>query len=62
MQALCQQLKEIGTKHNILRVLTLVCQRVAIEFVSNNQDDIDQKKQIPCIMSMLTRMLYFHEK
>ncbi|OXU23463.1 hypothetical protein TSAR_013311 [Trichomalopsis sarcophagae] len=61
MQALCLELKENGTRYDLLTLLTFVCQRVAIDFESNTPDNITmhQQKQIPCITSMLTRLVKF---
>lgn len=64
MQCLCQELELNGTKYDILTLLTFVCQRVAIDFESNTPDNpiMHQQKQIPCITTMLTRLLRFHQK
>nr|ATX63067.1 caspase-1 [Locusta migratoria] len=64
MQALCWELQRRGTKLDILTLLTFVCQRVAIDFESNtpNNDVMHRQKQIPCITTMLTRLLRFEEK
>ncbi|KZC09894.1 PREDICTED: caspase-1-like [Dufourea novaeangliae] len=61
MQALCLELRENGTRYDLLTLLTFVCQRVAIDFESNTPDNITmhQQKQIPCITSMLTRLVKF---
>lgn len=61
MQALCMELKENGTRYDLLTILTFVCQRVAIDFESNTPDNITmhQQKQIPCITTMLTRLVKF---
>ncbi|EFN89257.1 caspase-1 [Harpegnathos saltator] len=61
MQALCMELRENGTRYDLLTLLTFVCQRVAIDFESNTPDNITmhQQKQIPCITSMLTRLVRF---
>lgn len=61
MQALCIELKEYGFKHDLLTLLTFVCQRVAIDYESNTPDNITmhQQKQIPCITTMLTRLVKF---
>lgn len=61
MQALCLELRENGTRYDLLTLLTFVCQRVAIDFESNTPDNISmhQQKQIPCITSMLTRLVRF---
>lgn len=61
MQALCMELRENGTRYDLLTLLTFVCQRVALDFESNTPDNITmhQQKQIPCITSMLTRLVKF---
>ncbi|KAI4491351.1 hypothetical protein M0804_002743 [Polistes exclamans] len=61
MQALCIELKEYGFQHDLLTLLTFVCQRVAIDYESNTPDNITmhQQKQIPCITTMLTRLVKF---
>ncbi|XP_046754107.1 caspase-1-like [Diprion similis] len=61
MQALCLELCENGSRWDLLTLLTFVCQRVAIDFESNTPDNITmhQQKQIPCITSMLTRLVKF---
>lgn len=64
MQSLCQELDKNGKKYDILKLLTFVIQRVAIDFESNTPDTpvMHQQKQIPCITTMLTRMLKFTDK
>ncbi|CAK9820742.1 unnamed protein product [Anthophora plagiata] len=61
MQALCAELQENGTRYDLLTLLTFVCQRVALDFESNTPENITmhQQKQIPCITSMLTRLVKF---
>lgn len=61
MQALCAELKENGTRYDLLTLLTFVCQRVALDYESNTPDNVimHQQKQIPCITSMLTRLVLF---
>ncbi|KAL0113110.1 hypothetical protein PUN28_012371 [Cardiocondyla obscurior] len=61
MQALCTELRDNGTRYDILTLLTFVSQRVALDFESNTPDNIamHQQKQIPCITTMLTRLLKF---
>lgn len=61
MQALCLELRENGTRYDILTLLTFVSQRVALDFESNTPDNatMHQQKQIPCITSMLTRLVKF---
>lgn len=64
MQCLCQELEQNGKRYDILTLLTFVCQRVAIDFESNTPDNpiMHQQKQIPCITTMLTRILRFGDK
>lgn len=64
MQALCQEINERGKKLDILSLLTFVCQRVAFDYESNTPDSpiMHQQKQIPCITTMLTRLLLFNDK
>nr|XP_002738921.1 PREDICTED: caspase-7-like [Saccoglossus kowalevskii] len=63
IQALCQVLNEYGDTLDILRLMTRVNQMVAYEFESSTTKNfMNQKKQIPCIVSMLTKDLYFTKK
>ncbi|XP_073814060.1 death related ICE-like caspase [Musca autumnalis] len=64
MQSLCAELTANGKRYDILTLLTFVCQRVAVDFESCTPDtpDMHQQKQIPCITTMLTRILRFSEK
>jgi caspase-like apoptosis-related cysteine protease len=64
MQALCCELQERGTSVDILTLLTFVIQRVALDFESNTPGNclMHQKKQIPCVSTMLTRLLRFTRK
>lgn len=64
MQSLCAELATNGKRLDILTLLTFVCQRVAVDFESCTPDtpDMHQQKQIPCITTMLTRILRFAEK
>ncbi|XP_033347632.1 caspase-1-like [Bombus vosnesenskii] len=61
MQALCLELRKNGTRHDLLHLLTFVSLRIAVDFESNTPDNITmhQQKQIPCITSMLTRLVMF---
>ncbi|KAL6268453.1 hypothetical protein P5V15_001588 [Pogonomyrmex californicus] len=61
MQALCSELRENGIRYDLLTLLTFVCQRVALDFESNTPDNpaMHQQKQIPCITTMLTRLVKF---
>lgn len=63
IQSLCEQLKANGKSYDIMKLLTLVNQKVAIDFESNNLDpDLNNMKQIPCTTFMLTRTLTFNDK
>lgn len=64
MQALCNALDEYGLKLDLLTILTFVNRVVATECDSNVPGDfrMHQQKQIPCITSMLTRLVKFENK
>ncbi|CAH0720685.1 unnamed protein product, partial [Brenthis ino] len=64
MQALCDELRENGTKKDILTLLTFVTKRVAFDYESNTPDmlTMHQQKQVPCTNTMLTRLLLFNKK
>uniref|UniRef100_UPI00358E7013 caspase-3 isoform X1 n=2 Tax=Myxine glutinosa TaxID=7769 RepID=UPI00358E7013 len=60
VQALTEVLNDKGTELEIMRLLTKVNHKVALEFESLSDDQfLSGKKQIPCIMSMLTKEFYF---
>ncbi|XP_044536929.1 caspase-3 [Gracilinanus agilis] len=60
IQALCAVLKQHAHKLEIMQILTRVNRKVATEFESYSLDiSFHAKKQVPCIMSMLTKELYF---
>ena len=63
IQALYDVLAEYGTEKEIHWIMTRVNREVAYEFESNASPDyMDKKKQIPCIVTMLTKELYFKPK
>jgi len=64
VQALCHVLQREGNSRDLLSILTRVCRKVAFDFQSNVPGDyvMHEKKQIPCITSMLTRDIVFHRK
>ncbi|EDV94389.1 caspase [Drosophila grimshawi] len=64
MQSLCAELAANGKRLDMLTLLTFVCQRVAVDFESCTPDtpEMHQQKQIPCITTMLTRILLFSDK
>ncbi|XP_075053200.1 caspase-3 [Mixophyes fleayi] len=60
VQSLCEMLKLHGRKLELVQILTCVNHMVALEFQSfSNQIDFHAKKQIPCVVSMLTKALNF---
>ncbi|MBN3278446.1 CASP7 protein, partial [Polyodon spathula] len=60
VQALCNVLSEYGNQLEILQILTRVNYTVATSFESWSKDPrFGEKKQIPCVVSMLTKELYF---
>ncbi|GAA6110312.1 caspase-7 isoform X1 [Tachysurus ichikawai] len=61
VQALCNVLNESGKQLEILQILTRVNYMVANNFESWSEDShFSEKKQIPCVVSMLTKELYFN--
>ncbi|KAK1166692.1 caspase-7-like [Acipenser oxyrinchus oxyrinchus] len=61
VQALCNVLSEYGNQLEILQILTRVNYKVATSFESWSDDPrFSEKKQIPCVVSMLTKELYFN--
>lgn len=64
VQALCHVLQRKGREKDLLSNLTHVARKVAFDFQSNTPGDfvMHEKKQIPCITSMLTRDVYFQPK
>lgn len=63
-QALCHVLQRHGNTHDLLSNMTRVARKVAFDFQSNTPGDyvMHEKKQIPCITSMLTRDIIFQRK
>lgn len=64
IQSLCEELNAHGTSIDLLKLLTRVSRRVAINFQSYNDSQpwFDEQKQIPSINSMLIRDVYFRPK
>ncbi|XP_062859128.1 caspase-7 isoform X3 [Trichomycterus rosablanca] len=61
VQALCSVLNESGKHLEIMQILTRVNYKVANHFESWSEDPrLSEKKQIPCVVSMLTKELYFN--
>lgn len=61
IQALCKQFNERGNIDDLLNILTRVSLTVACDYESYELN-IEQKKQMPCIVSRLTKMVFFPEK
>jgi len=64
VQSVCHVLQRHGTTHDLLSNMTRVARKVAFDFQSNTPGDsfMHEKKQIPCITSMLTRDIFFPRK
>ncbi|XP_037382298.1 caspase-3 [Talpa occidentalis] len=61
IQSLCAMLKLYAHKLELMHILTRVNQKVAREYESFSLNStFHAKKQIPCIVSMLTKELYFY--
>lgn len=61
VQSLVEELKKKAYEMDLMTILTFVSQRVALDFESNVPDTVTmhRQKQIPCVMSMLTRLIHF---
>ncbi|KAM9193896.1 caspase-3 [Mergus octosetaceus] len=59
IQSLCRVLKEYARKLELMQILTRVNRRVSEYESYSNRPDFNAKKQIPCIVSMLTKEFYF---
>uniref|UniRef100_A0A182WLY7 Caspase n=1 Tax=Anopheles minimus TaxID=112268 RepID=A0A182WLY7_9DIPT len=64
IRALCDELRVQGNSKELLQLLTAVSRKVAYEFQSNVPGNqlMNSRKQMPCIVSMLTRLVYFPRK
>lgn len=63
IRALCQVLEKYYMEHDLLTMMTIVSQRVAYDYTSlAAAPEFSQKKQVPCITSMLTRRIFLHPK
>lgn len=62
IRELCNELNENGQRYDMLTLLTFVVQKVAYEYESfaPNFPEHHMKKQTPCVVSMLTRLLLFN--
>ncbi|KAM3672356.1 caspase-3 [Ammospiza nelsoni] len=59
IQSLCEMLKKHAGKLELMQILTRVNRKVAEYESCSTQQDFNAKKQIPCIVSMLTKEFYF---
>ncbi|XP_075890471.1 caspase-3a [Nelusetta ayraudi] len=60
IQSLCDMISKYGMELELQHIMTRVNHKVAVEFESvSNAPNFDAKKQIPCIVSMLTKEMYF---
>lgn len=64
IQALCRELVDRKNMHyHMLQILTFVNQSIAYDYESQTLNiDFDKKKQILCIKSMLTSIIFLREK
>lgn len=60
IEALCNVLNEKCDQLDLLNMLTVVNQQVAINYESDNKSET--KKQMPCVVSMLTKLVLFSNK
>ncbi|XP_033870423.3 caspase-3-like [Acipenser ruthenus] len=60
IQSLCDMLSKYGRELELMQILTRVNHKVALEFESSSTiAGFNYKKQIPCIVSMLTKEVHF---
>ncbi|XP_053285001.1 caspase-3 [Pleuronectes platessa] len=60
IQSLCEMLMHYKRELELMQIMTRVNRKVALHFESStNQLESSCKKQIPCIVSMLTKDFYF---
>lgn len=60
IQSLCEMMAKYGNELELMQIMTRVNHKVALDFEStSNSPGFDAKKQIPCIVSMLTKEMYF---
>uniref|UniRef100_A0A8W7PJM0 Uncharacterized protein n=1 Tax=Anopheles coluzzii TaxID=1518534 RepID=A0A8W7PJM0_ANOCL len=64
IQSLSIELNQHAHRKELLQLLTSVSRRVAYLYESNvpGNEQMDGKKQMPCVVSMLTKALYFPRK
>nr|XP_040031062.1 caspase-3-like [Gasterosteus aculeatus aculeatus]XP_040031063.1 caspase-3-like [Gasterosteus aculeatus aculeatus] len=60
MQSLCEMLRRFSGQLELMQIMTRLNHRVALHFESSSDTPgYSGKKQIPCIVSMLTKDFYF---
>uniref|UniRef100_A0A672QAG2 Caspase-3 n=2 Tax=Sinocyclocheilus grahami TaxID=75366 RepID=A0A672QAG2_SINGR len=60
ISSLCEMLSKYGKQLEIMQIMTRVNHKVALDFKScSNLPGFDGMKQMPCIVSMLTKELHF---
>ncbi|XP_068445434.1 caspase-3a [Clinocottus analis] len=60
MQSLCDMISKYGKELELQHIMLRVNHKVAVEFESfSNSPGFNARKQIPCIVSMLTKEMYF---
>ncbi|XP_056265983.1 caspase-3a [Pseudoliparis swirei] len=60
MQSLCDMIGRYGKELELQHIMVRVNHKVALEFESaSNSPGFNARKQIPCIVSMLTKEMYF---
>lgn len=60
MQSLCEMLLRFNGELELMQIMTRVNHKVALSFESaSTLPGYSGKKQIPCIVSMLTKDFYF---
>ena len=64
IQSLCHELEQNVLNVDLGTLLVNVTRRVAIDYENKNPDNPDElgKNQIPCTVTMLTRLVQFTEK
>ncbi|XP_040068353.1 caspase-1 isoform X1 [Ixodes scapularis] len=64
VQSLCKVLQQRARNTDLLSMMTVVCRQVVLYYESSVPGDtvMDRKKQVPSIVSTLTRLVYFRQK
>ncbi|KAK5865228.1 hypothetical protein PBY51_016408 [Eleginops maclovinus] len=63
MQSLCEMLQRFSGELELMQIMTRVNRKVSLHFESSsNLPGFSRMKQIPCIVSMLTKDFYFPKK